>query len=93
MCTLDERRLLRDAYRKYEKGRFVEPEDVWAVEYLELARVLKLSIKDKKPYAIDFYREARRFHGIQPRGHWLGSEHQPRDHVGPPHFLSSERIA
>lgn len=59
MSTVEEKRLLREAYRKYRKGRFVEPEDIWAIEYLHLARVLKVFIKDKRPYAIDFYRKVR----------------------------------
>lgn len=62
MCTLDEMWDLQKTFHKYEKGRFVEEEDIQAVKRLNKANLLTLSFKDKRPYAASASLETRGYH-------------------------------
>ncbi len=64
MCTLDEMWDLQKTFRKYEKGRFVDEEDVQAVKRLNKANLLTLSFRDKRPYAASASLETRGYHAL-----------------------------
>lgn len=58
MCTTERCRELDIVYRKYRRGKEIQPEDLWAVRRLSESDLIRMYVKGGQLYATASFKDA-----------------------------------